>query len=116
MTNLRQQIGQAIRLARKRHKAGRLTQEALAEHAGISMETVSNIERGVTLPTVDVLFRIARVVPLDLESLASAEPTDWQISPERLRLETTLIELARDMPEAKLKALVEIARVLVREG
>jgi transcriptional regulator with XRE-family HTH domain len=116
MTTLRQKVGTAVRSARKRYKRGTLTQEELAEMADVSMETISNVERGATLPTIDVLFKIARVLPLDLAALAKALPTDQALSKERLRLETSLIEITHDLSDDKLKSLVDIARVLKREG
>ncbi len=112
MDQLRFQIGAAVRTARKRQKS--LTQEKLAEAAGVSTETISNIERGATLPTVDVLFKIARVLPLDLGALAKLEAGEGAPSKNRVRLEGLMAEVAQMLPDDKLRSLIEIGRVLAR--
>ena len=112
MEQLRLQIGAAVRAARKRQK--NLTQEKLAESAGVSMETISNVERGATLPTIDVLFKIARVLPLDLAALAKVEPGEGAPSTDRVRLEGLMAEEAQTLPDDKLRTLIEIGRVLER--
>ena len=112
MEQLRLQIGAAVRATRKRQK--NLTQERLAEIAGISMETVSNVERGATLPTVDVLFKIARAIPLDLAAMAKVAPGEDGRSAERIRLEGTMAEIAEKLPDDQLRTLIEIGRVLAR--
>ena len=112
MTELKQRIGMAVRTARKGQK---LTQEALADKADVSMETISNVERAETLPTVDILFKIARVVPLDLPNLAQSVPNaDGALSKGRMRLETAMLETVQKLSDDKLKTLVEIAQVLAR--
>jgi len=129
MQQLRDQIGAAVRSARKREKKP-LTQEKLAERAGVSMETISNVERGSTLPTVDVLFRIARALSLDLAEMVKAMPTEdaaganaepaeavpKEAAPtkERLKLERSLSDVAQRLPDDKLRTLIEIAQVLSR--
>ena len=52
-------IGKELREARK--KAG-LSQEQLAEKAGVHRTYVSLLERDVKSPTVDVLLRICRAL------------------------------------------------------
>ena len=101
-----------MRTARKRQKS--LTQEKLAEAAGVSTETISNVERGATLPTVDVLFKIARVLPLDLAALAKVEAGEDAPSKDRVRLEGVMAEVAQRLPDDKLLSLIEIGRVLGR--
>ena len=111
MEQLKKQIGMAVRAARKGRK---LTQQALAEQADVSMETISNVERAATLPTVDVLFKIARVVPVDLVALARVVPTEDETSKERMRLEVKMHEIVQALPDAKLAVLIEIGRAVAR--
>lgn len=54
-------IGKELREARK--KAG-LSQEQLAEKAGVHRTYVSLLERDVKSPTVDVLLRICRALEM----------------------------------------------------
>lgn len=56
-TNFRADLGNRMLAARQR--AG-LTQIQLAERAGTRQATVSNIERGVARPTIELVERIAR--------------------------------------------------------
>jgi transcriptional regulator with XRE-family HTH domain len=113
MEQLKRQIGMAVRAARKRR---RLTQEALAAEADISMETVSNLERAATLPSVDVLFKLARVLPLDLAALASAVTNEAGLSKERMRLESELAAITQALPDDQIAVLVDVATALARRA
>lgn len=59
-------IGQYLRA--KREEAG-IFQRDVAKHAGVSESTISRIESGEVLPTVDVLVRIGEYLGLDLTEL-----------------------------------------------
>ena len=61
MPSLRQQFGKQLRSIR--HERG-LTQEQFAELAGISVDFLSLIERGINSPSFEVLERIARGLKL----------------------------------------------------
>ena len=74
-------LGRALRDARRRR---RLTQQQLAELAGVTQATVSNVERGVSRVSLTTLLRILAALKLELtvqsresESLATA----WQDDP-----------------------------------
>lgn len=62
-TELKRSLGRRVQVARADAK---LTQEQLAERIDRSPEAVSNIERGVSLPTIDTLERIARALAVNL--------------------------------------------------
>jgi transcriptional regulator with XRE-family HTH domain len=55
-------------LKQQREAAG-LLQREVAEHAGVSYSTISRIESGAVLPTVDVLVSIGACLDLDLTEL-----------------------------------------------
>ncbi|MEO6476720.1 helix-turn-helix transcriptional regulator [Luteolibacter sp.] len=55
--DLKQIVGRVI--ARQRSNAG-ITQEKLAEVAGLERGYISLIERGLRMPTVDTIFRLCR--------------------------------------------------------
>jgi transcriptional regulator with XRE-family HTH domain len=57
-------------LKREREAAG-LTQEGLAERAGVHRTYVSMLERGQKSPTLDVLFRIAGALEVRASVLIS---------------------------------------------
>lgn len=50
-------FGERVRTARR---SSGLTQEALAEAAGLHPTFISNVERGYRVPTVPTMLRIAR--------------------------------------------------------
>ncbi len=62
---LKRSIGHRV-LAARTH-AG-LTQEQLAAEIGRSVEAVSNIERGLSLPTLETMDRIAKTVEMPFAS------------------------------------------------
>lgn len=59
--DLKQALGANIRHHRR---AQGMTQEALAEAVGVSIETVGKIERGVAAPSFDTVERIAAALGL----------------------------------------------------
>ncbi|MBA7646310.1 hypothetical protein ES703_54072 [subsurface metagenome] len=98
---------------RSRRKALRLSQEKLADEIGITFKHMSEIERGITTPSVIIVARLAaalKVTPNDLLGFgASAENMhDPRILSEKL------FELLKGKPKlqmAFIKRLVdEVAR------
>ena len=57
MKNIKQRLGQRIKELRKRRK---LTQERLAELAGIEIPSLSNIENGKNYPSYETLDKISK--------------------------------------------------------
>lgn len=73
---LGKRLGQQIAA---RRKAIDLTQDQLAERLEVDAETISRFERGVTVPSLVTLDRLARVLSSSTASLlseASAAPSD----------------------------------------
>lgn len=67
----RRAIGQQIRSARLH---ANLTQEKLAERAGIDRQAVNRVEQGHQSPLVDNLLRIAYALDVPLADLVREEP------------------------------------------
>lgn len=63
---MRQILGTNIRLERVRQ---RLTQEELAALSGTNQNYVSEIERGISAATVDVIERLARALGVSVAAL-----------------------------------------------
>ncbi len=59
-------VGMNVKLCRTKLK---LTQDELANRAGVSRNMLSNIERGIQSPTVETLAAIAGVLHIDLYKL-----------------------------------------------
>jgi transcriptional regulator with XRE-family HTH domain len=66
MEDTKKIFGSRIRSLRK---AKGLTQESLAERAGISVDFVSLIERGINAPSFEVLWRLANALELSLSEV-----------------------------------------------
>jgi putative transcriptional regulator len=52
-----------------RFHAGEMTQQQLADLAGVSRQTIVAVEQGRHAPSLELAFRIARVFGLPLESV-----------------------------------------------
>lgn len=76
---VRQRVGPTIKALRQQH--GR-SLNALALEAGISPSHLSRIERGLTVPSYDVLDRIADALGSDLRELRAEEESAREIDKE----------------------------------
>jgi transcriptional regulator with XRE-family HTH domain len=66
-------LGKRIREIRKSQG---ISQEQLAERAGISAQYVSNIERGKENPTLDLLLRLAEALRVSLGQMCDFETVE----------------------------------------
>lgn len=66
MANLRILFGKNLRKIRRRKD---LTQEKLAEALGVSVEFISNMERGVNAPSFETIEKIAQAFDLSVSQL-----------------------------------------------
>jgi transcriptional regulator with XRE-family HTH domain len=66
-------LGEKIRKLRKQKK---LSQEALANEAGINSNHLSRLERGVFQPSIEVLKKLALTLEVNVDSLLSDEDED----------------------------------------
>jgi transcriptional regulator with XRE-family HTH domain len=66
------QVGTNLRQARLRRD---ISQEVLAIEAGVAMNYISGIERGVRNPTVSVLDRLAKVLGITIAELFAPVPS-----------------------------------------
>ena len=89
---VRQRIGPTIKALRMERG---YSLNALAEEAGISPSHLSRMERGLTVPSYDVLDRVADALGSDLRALREEEEAAKQVDADldhllsELRLETT---------------------------
>jgi transcriptional regulator with XRE-family HTH domain len=109
VTDLRQRIG--LRIRHIRLSAG-LTQEALAEVAGLSYKFIGEVERGTGNPTVDSLAAIARALNVELteffrltekSTVTSVELTEADFTAIRDLLVNVEQILDRLMPARRLR-------------
>jgi len=100
------QLGRQIRAAREIRG---LTQEKLAERAGINNSFLSQVERGLKAPSLKTLHAIATELEVGLDQLfASEEATTTAL------VEREVAALLTDAPFEGQKDLVDLLRVGVR--
>lgn len=105
---LKKHVGKRIRAARK--GAG-FTQEQLAALIEKSVETVSNLERGHTAPSLETLALLASALGYSADWFLvgyMAAPGSSEEGNLRTELETLLIK----MNESQLQQVADIARII----
>jgi len=87
-----------------------LSQEKLAERAGISTQYLSNIERGKENPTLDLLLRLADALKVSL-----AEMCDYETEGvDRGRLQSAIREVLEAKDVERLRIALIVLRVVLR--
>jgi transcriptional regulator with XRE-family HTH domain len=106
--DLKRQIGVRVRAARE--KAG-LTQEELAHLVNRDKDSVSLIERGRTVPTLQMLLDLSAGLKIGLLDLVPTEPV--RKSEKRLKLEAEVIGLLADLSDDRLRYIRDQVASLV---
>jgi transcriptional regulator with XRE-family HTH domain len=108
--DLRPTIAARTRAARK---ARSMTQSQLADAVARTVEAISNIERGLSLPPIDLLQRIADALDVSIADLIEASVSSGAPG-ERAVLEMELRSTASGLPLQHLRAAVDQIRALAR--
>lgn len=102
---------------RRARLAREWTQEDLAERMSVAVETISNIERGSTIPSLRTLLALAEVLDIDLGAIFSAPAKVQQkVTPERARREVKLQRLLATLNEQQLQLVIELVLAVTRSG
>jgi transcriptional regulator with XRE-family HTH domain len=109
---LKSVVGARVRAARK--GAG-LTQAQLAESLGRTVEAVSNIERGKSLPPLDVLEKISAKTGCPLPELVQI-PDAGRFRAQRAELESRLFAASRVLSMDDLRIAVVQIEALLSKG
>lgn len=100
-------------VVRERRLARRMTQHQLALQVGVTNQTVSNIEKGETVPTLYKLTRFAEVLEVPLWRFLT--PVPLAPAPETLRPDIVAIIQAVDrLNESALKSVRDIVEAFAR--
>lgn len=106
---LRTQIGGRLKVLRE----GRaLTQQQLAERLGKSIETISNFERGKTLPSLVTLEQLARALNASMKDFFESERLGSQ--PKQSKSFQRLKNAVSVLQEDDLETLAELATFFER--
>jgi transcriptional regulator with XRE-family HTH domain len=96
-----------------------MTQEEMAERIDRSVDTVSNLERGIGPMSLKTLGRVAEAFGLPVRDLFDTEDAPAVPPPEssaRAALQTSLARLARSLSDYDLETAIEVMRVLAKRG
>lgn len=112
---LRQHIAASVRAARRRKG---LSQEELASEIGRTPESLSNIERSHSLPSLVTLMRIADTLGTQISDLLPATGKTKRRKLTDQRLEEEVIQVVRELDgetlvaaKLQLEALSKLRRV-----
>ena len=70
-------------IRRLRFNADEMTQQQLADHAGVSRQTIVAIEKGNYSPSLELAFRIAHIFKTPLEETFSYDPDKGNIKKKK---------------------------------
>jgi transcriptional regulator with XRE-family HTH domain len=96
------------KLAEARRAAG-LTQQELADKAGVHISHVQRIEAGTSQPTVDVLKRLAEALRVSIDLLVFSKPSaeaESRLSDVELLHQFAAIENFPDTDKQALKTII----------
>ena len=102
----KEQLGKRIRVLRKKRK---LTQEKLAERAGLHFKYLGEIERGIPTISLENLNKISAGLEVPLTTLLNIET---ELSRKELMEEVS--KMMNDADDEQLKTIYQILTVIVR--
>lgn len=92
-------------------KTNGLTQEELAEKCNVSWRTISNLERGAVIPSLDLVCKLSRQLNISLDELLNSKiQTNKSLS--RLKKESEVIEEVTLVNDNLLEHLAEYITLL----
>lgn len=106
--DMKQRIGFLLQKARKEQK---LTQADVAEFCGLSVEAVSNIERGANYPSFDNLFSICNCLKCSCGEISS-DAADNKKNEMRRNLEFDAVSVIRRLSDGDLKIVARMLTAL----
>ncbi len=110
MPDIKKILGDRVKRFRK---DARLTQEKLAEKVDVAVETVSRLERGHSLPSVEKFYEIARAIDVEMAALFDIADEDFEAKTYPHLAE--MRELLRPAKKAHQKMAVEVVRRVLEE-
>jgi transcriptional regulator with XRE-family HTH domain len=110
--DLKASFGNKVRALRE---AQRFTQDELADRIGRSVDTVSNIERGIYATRIEVAGRIAQALKVDLADLFDfRDNVRPSADREHRRIVRNLTSLLNDLDTKNLLALRDVIEASVK--
>jgi len=104
----------ALRIKTLRRRRG-LTQEGLAELIGRTVDAVSNLERGRSLPSFETLKKLSEALETPLRDFFDLDSTmTARAAAKRVPLMTALLDAARELTDNDLEIAVQQVEALAR--
>lgn len=116
MEDLRKRVGRRTRAARE---AASLTQADLAHEVGVATEVYARIERGLSLPTLPTLLKLAKclhLTPNDLLLDARGEQQPRPVQRPDLQRAMRMLERADDTTLGGVVVVLKTMLALQRRG
>lgn len=95
----------AVKVKALRESAG-LTQERLADECNVSWRTISNLERGLVVPDLLMLVKIAEIFNVSVDDLLSLKLEPHK-SRSRLEREQFIVEKLRTVSDKTLDFILD---------
>ena len=113
--DIKRKVGIRIRAVRKQHG---LTQEDLAARLERSVEAVSNLERGKSLPGFETLERLSGILDVPIGDFFEFRNggEGGKEDPQRQELLSSLMRIARRLETGDLAVALEQTKALARRG
>lgn len=92
-------------------KANGLTQEQLAEKCNVSWRTISNLERGAVIPSLDLVCKLSERLNISIDELLNNK-IQTKKSLSRLKKESEVIEEIMQVNDNLLEHLSEYIKLL----
>lgn len=111
MTINPREIGLKVQALRK---AQNMTQEDLAEITGVSWRTISNLERGLALPTLKLIYDISQHFNITIDELLNNRIQTSKTT-SRLKLEQEVTESIKKLNDNLLRHIKEYMLLLKKD-
>ena len=105
---LKRRFGMTVQRLRE---ANGLTQEQLADRIGRSVDTVSNIERGVNATRIEVAYQLSVELGVEMPQLFDFADRPAPPKPPDTLVRATVADLIADCDEATAEHLLNLVRV-----
>ena len=110
MPDIKKILGDRVKRFRKNAE---LTQEKLAEKVDVAVETISRLERGHSIPSVEKFYEIAQAIDVEMAVLFDIADDDFKARTYPHMAE--MRELLRSAKKAHQKMAVEVVRRVLEE-
>ena len=109
VSNIKTIIGTKVKNARS---GAHLTQEQLAFDIEVSIETISNVERGKVLPSIDTLLKISQKFQFPITDFFCGLDNK-KIPIRRIEAETQILHNIKSLNDKELKLVSKQIEVLI---